>query len=930
MKKAIVSVSAVLMVLALVASIVTAVLAYSKKTLKLSDPTAVAAARDQGVFAENVNVPYQNVRADYAVYVSPTGDDRKDGTSKENAVRTVKQAQLLVRSYFASHEDGNAVILLSDGEYYFDAPLALSREDVGGGSLYIRAEHNNKATISGSKIVDPSTVMETVDPALGRVWTIPCEEKINQLYVGESYGIRARFPDAGTEFRALNTDKVYKEILFDGDLISDFQPSDFEGAVMTVNIKWAESYLRVDSVKTETVRMNYTGNGAERNVGRVRIHYEDVSVFARGGLEIDNSSRCPFHFENSKAFLNQPGEWYFDEEAKAVLYLPREGETVEGTTLRLPHTDVLVDLSGSLDRKAVNVTFEGINFAYSANSYVDGKVGGQGNRNDNPFLKRIAGGVNDARPIAAISLENAENITFRGNIFTCLGGGAIDLVSGVKNITIEKNMFAGVGGNGVLVGATSTDINLVSTDERTFNVNINTENNYFTDIGWQEYASCAVIYNYSVDSKINRNTINNVRYTAISTGWGWDLTYTLRPFYNGVEIGHNRITGVCNLLADCGAIYTIGLQAGMHIHDNYIDSTYSSVYTYPDDMTGELGKICAVCGIYLDEASSGLKEDGSDFVVENNYVGLEAPDKPFQPHNVRYYSLKEPSADQKEEIYNASGVKEDGFTLLPKTAVVWGTRTDSATVATVYGDGLGTRQDTALILRDGEGKQVQLAAEDILSWTDTAVTFKSENYHSGEVFAVNKDGKASNAVVITLNVDREECMTGQFERFGGLSGMERDLQTHTIIIQKNQVEVSSTLGVFSKYNAIDQATASLWASANDDPDPWIKVTLGGKKVDKILLAARTDGADDISYRVNLRITVEIKKSNTEFETIVLKDITEEDHFPSNGILTIDLANTELAGKFIYSVKVSRTHIGEVDGVNYGHFLCLADIMFIQG
>lgn len=931
----------------ILATTVLCVFAFTDKTVYFAQSYLSGNGKNDGVVSDSIYVPYAKAESDFTVYVSPSGDDSALGMGKENAVKTIKRAQVLVRNYFSTGGSGNAMIILCDGEYYLDKPIELTNEDVGNGSLYIRAENNNKATLSGAKRVDNSTVTEVNDSKLGRVWKIPCAEKINQLYLGESYGIRARFPDAGEELRAMTTDQVYKDILIDGDAISEFEEEDFDGAIMTINTMWAESYLRIDSVKTAKVNVKVSGVNTERTLGRVRIKGEDSRVFAREGMRINETSRCAFHFENSKAFLNAPGEWYYEQSESIVYYLPRENETLENTIIRIPYSEVLVEASGKLDKKISNVTFEGVNFAYTANTYVDGKIGGQANRNDNNFTQRFTGGANDARPIAAIEFENAENIKFSGNVFKCLGGGALDFVSGVKNITVEKNMFRGIGGNGVLVGPTATGMYTEDGDgnktwivpygdSREYNVNIYTENNYLTDIGWQEYGACAVIYTYSVDSKINYNTINNVRYTGISSGWGWDTTATSYDFYKGIEIGYNRITGVMNYLADGGAIYTIGVQQGARIHDNYIGENYSSVYTYPDDVGDSSGKYYACCGIYLDNTSGGAVGDGTGFLVENNYVAKDTLDKQYQTVNARktpvedengnklfYYTINDVSESEKERVYKNSGVREDGFKLIPSESILWGVKTESE-VATVYGNNLGKKSENSLILRDKDGKKVSLAADDIIEWTDNHIKFKSSAYKSGEIYLVGKDGKSSNGITATLNVDKEYCMSGQFDKWGGLSGIVRDLQTQKLNVHKSKVKASSTLGAFSAANVLDGNTGSLWASdAANDNAPWIEITLGGKKVDKIILGARTDGGGDEESRKNLTVSVTIKKSADVYETIVVKQVTEADNYFANGILEIDLAGTEAEGKFIYTVKIEKTQSTAAD-----HFLCIADVMFI--
>ena len=67
----------------------------------------------------------------------------------------------------------------------------------------------NKATVSGSKQISASEIAESSDPQVfggKRFWKIPCENKINQLYINDSYGIRARYPNSGEELRLLNMD----------------------------------------------------------------------------------------------------------------------------------------------------------------------------------------------------------------------------------------------------------------------------------------------------------------------------------------------------------------------------------------------------------------------------------------------------------------------------------------------------------------------------------------------------------------------------------------------------------------------------------------------------------------------------------------------------------------------------------------------------
>ncbi len=953
MKKILLPVVSVLTAMVLIATTVFGVLSFTsaKRTLLIDEAQRKEAGKNYLSLESAVEVPYEeNVSFAYTVYVSPNGNDSADGSTLQNAVKSMKQGQALVRDFYAEGGSGNAQILLDDGEYFMGKTMRITEEDVAGGKLYIRSVNPNKATISGSYQVDNASVVEKVDASIGkRVWEIPCSEKINQLYVNDSYATRARYPDSGEEYRVLTTDKTYRDIVIDGDNFTDFEESDFEGAIMTVMVMWGESYLRVakNGFKKQSMTLNINGEEVTRNVARVGIDGEDSVVFTRTGLEVNENSRCSFHFENAKAFLNTYGEWFYDEAEGKVTYIPYEFETLENTQLRLPQTEELLSIEGKVESKVENVSIEGVNFKYTANTYVDGKIGGQANRNDNPNTKRFNGGANDARPIAALSFKNVKNIRLSGNVFASLGGGALDFMSGVEDIVVEKNLFNGIGGNGVLVGPTVTGMYTTKNedgktvidqwivpyeDDREYNKNVSTVNNYFNDIAWQEYGGCAVVYTYAADSTISYNTIDNTRYTAISAGWGWDTTATPYDFTKNYEISHNRISNAVNLMSDGGSIYTIGVQEGTAIHDNYLYESHDSVYCYPDSNTSMGQKDYASAAIYLDNTSGGTSTDGSGFDIYNNYIEENIHFQDYLTINARkntadvqYWRTNDVKVDKGGKIFANSGVQENGFKLLSDKAVLRGYYTNDATTATVYGNNLKNQANGVLILKDENGEFTQLAAKDILSWTDTQIVFKSENYRSGNAYYISKDMERSNIINVTLNVDKKYCMDDYFkEKWGGLLTLARDLQTETISIYKNQVEASSTLAFFAPTNVIDSQTASIWASADNDMDPWIEIDMENspEKIGKIVLRSRTDGGGDIESRKNLTVEIKVKGDNGA-EYVVLKNVTEADGFMPNGIFVMDLAELGYGESWIYGVRISKTESSASD-----HFLCIADIIFV--
>ena len=892
---------------------------------QVNENTLKTAAATPTVFEQNLNVPYADVTAKYTVHVSHNGNNANDGSSWEKAVTSLNQAQLLVREWYAEGNEGDAMILLDDGEYYVDSTLNILEDDVKGGQLYIRSRNANKATVSGSKQVASDTIVEGADANMfggQRYWKIPCTEQINQLYINDNYGVRARHPNSGEEFRLLNMDRTLREIILEKSNVAQFSEADFEGSIMTVAIMWSESYLRIKNVKQET------------DYARVQISGEDSFVFAREGLTI--RPRCGYHFENSKAFMDVSGEWFWSADEGCIYYLPYANETKENTTLRIPYTEVLMSVTGEMGAKVSGIHIEGLNFKYTKNGIVDGKVGGQANRNDNIETKRISGGINDGRPVAALSFEYAENVTFSGNVFACMGGGAIDFVQGVNNASVQKNIFRSVGGNGILASATAYDITIVSKDARTFIQDVDVSNNYFTDIGWQDYDACAVIFNYGVNVKIHHNTINNVRYTGISIGWGW--VAASYPFLEGFDVSYNRLTNCNGLLSDGGPIYTIGCMPNSKVTNNYIGESYNSVYKYPEDIS-QAGQIWwANAGIYLD-SNSGGDSDESKLMVENNYIAEDVNTQQYEDINakkdvkgeVEYYKIIKAKEEDKAKIFAASGVQEDGFTLLPTKAVLTGFRTNSKTVATIYGYNLGSSTEGSLVVRAADGNMTQVGINDIIEWTDRWISFRSEGYRSGDVFLLKADGYSSNKLYATLNVDLEECMYTHFEkdwnkdgRFDGAMTELAKLGT-AITLEMNNFRASSTLNPNSPDYIGDGYTSSVWSMASNNPadaeGAWVAFDLVDRsKVSKFLLYARAE-VDQPECRQDFKI-YGLKSDGTEillYET----PVDNQPVYASNDVFVLDMAAIGHADTIFSGFKIQKKITGTGSA-----YLCIAEVAVI--
>lgn len=728
---------------------ITLTMENSKQIIRQS---SYSAAFEQGMLLQ-----YESAESGYEIFVSPNGNDSNDGLSLPNALKTIREAQKRIQDYVFEDGTGNCTIWLDDGEYYVADTIAFTSNDLPEGKLYIRAIHANQATVSGAKRIDNSSVKETTYQNRGRVWEIPCTEEVNQLYVNNSYTTRARYPDSGFYAKILNWDPILKRIIVDKRDVEKFD--NLIGTTMVIQTMWAEAYPRIKNV--------------EINGDVAYIYLEDG---AQSIYTIENPAkyaRQSFHFENSLEFLDQQGEWYCDPQVGKLYYKPFDGETLENTTLRIPSTDELFTFIGDISNPINGVVIEGINIKYTANTHVDGKLGNQGNVHDEGLDRSMSGEDISKRPISAIFFNYAQDITLRGNIFGVTGGGAVDFLVGNKNINIEGNRFYAVGGSALLIGSMGYDITQVSLDEKTFNEAFVISNNFFTDIGWQEYAGTALTATYIKDSEISHNVITNVRCTGISVGWGW--SYDAYPFLRNNAIKNNYIRNAENLLADGAAIYCVGAQPNTVVEGNYIHDMYNSVWRFPRDVNGWW----STGGIYLDQGVGGILDPDTGLVsepvvVKNNFVDENSVEDDRYKQNLIMENgvvLTIPEEGAGAEILSNAGLEEPFSSVAPAMVYITGQNTVDSSNITVFGKNFGSKIG-AIIAKDPDGNLRQIPREQITAWQNDRIDLQTQGIGCGELIVVTASGEVSNRFIVTTGVNEDDVMYNNFDAWGGLIGLD--------------------------------------------------------------------------------------------------------------------------------------------------------------
>jgi len=162
--------------------------------------------------------------------------------------------------------------------------------------------------------------------------------------------------------------------------------------------------------------------------------------------------------ENAREFLDQPGEWYLDEAAGWLYYIPRPGEELATAAVELPVLEVLLEGAGTPGRPVEHLRFEGLTFTHA--TWL-GPSGPEGYAADQGGF-HLAGGEhppnsighdeNVTRTPGNVRFRYAREIEFRGNAFERLGSVALDFDTGSQLNVIVDNRFEDLSSGAIQMG----------------------------------------------------------------------------------------------------------------------------------------------------------------------------------------------------------------------------------------------------------------------------------------------------------------------------------------------------------------------------------------------------------------------------------------------------------------------------------------------